>query len=156
MDMIILYLFVIVYILAINVYAFLFVKTLAKQERDAEAQALPVPAVVRPATDKETGETDTQAEAQSVKQSAKPTVAKPTAVKSTIVKTTAEKVQKYIGKLCITGALGGAIAIYACMFIFKFRRNDLLLMVIMPLLGVLNIYIWVLLFRSGFRFLLIR
>ncbi len=64
--------------------------------------------------------------------------------------------QKFIGKLCITGALGGAIAVYVCMFLFKFRRSDLLLMVLMPLLGVLNVYLWVILFRSGFAFLVVR
>lgn len=64
--------------------------------------------------------------------------------------------QKSVGKLCITGALGGAITIYACMFLFKFRKSDLLLMVLMPVLGVLNIYIWVLLFRSGFGFYIVR
>lgn len=64
--------------------------------------------------------------------------------------------QKFISKLFITGALGGAISIYVCMFIFKFRRSDLLLMVLMPLLGVLNVYLWVILFRSGFAFLLVR
>lgn len=64
--------------------------------------------------------------------------------------------ERNLGKLFITGALGGAIAIYVCMFIFKYKRSDLLLMVTMPLLGVLNIYLWVLLFRSGFTFFLIR
>ena len=64
--------------------------------------------------------------------------------------------QKFIGKLCITGALGGAITIYVCMFLFKFRRSDLLLMVLMPILGVLNVYLWVILFRSGFTFFIVR
>ena len=64
--------------------------------------------------------------------------------------------QKTLGKLCITGALGGAITVYVCMFIFKYRRSDLLLMVLMPLLGVLNVYLWVLLFRSGFTFFIVR
>ena len=64
--------------------------------------------------------------------------------------------QKMIGKLCITGALGGAITIYVCMFIFKYRRSDLLLMVLMPILGVLNVYLWVILFRSGFAFFFVR
>ena len=122
MDMIILYILVIAYIAAINLYAFLFVKTLAKQEREN------VNAVQAPPTDTQTPENANGA----------------------------QKPQKYINKLCITGALGGAIAIYACMFIFKFRRNDLFLMVVMPLIGVLNVYIWVLLFKSGFGFLLIR
>ncbi len=64
--------------------------------------------------------------------------------------------QKYIGKLCITGALGGAIAVYACMFLMKFRRDDLFLMVVMPLLGVVNVYVWILLFRSGLGFYIAR
>ena len=117
MDMIILYLFVIAYIAAINLYAFLFVKTLAKQEREAAA------------TTNENNSTTTPP---------------------------AQKPQKVVSKLCITGALGAAIAIYTCMFIYKYRRTDLFLMVIMPLLGVLNVYLWVLLFKSGFGFLLIR
>ena len=135
MDMIILYLLVIAYIVAINLYAFLFVKTLAKQERDAETQALSAPAVM-PNAEKETADTAAHTSVNAAAQTQKP--------------------QKYISKLCITGALGGAITIYACMFIFKFKRNDLFLMVIMPLLGVLNVYMWVLLFKSGFGFLLIR
>ena len=64
--------------------------------------------------------------------------------------------QRMIGKLCIAGALGGAITIYVCMFIFKYRRSDLLLMVLMPILGVLNVYLWVILFRSGFAFFVVR
>jgi hypothetical protein len=121
--MIILYLLLIAYILAINFYAFLLVKSLKDDEVKAEIQrqAQPLTNANSP-----TGET------QPIPNS------------------------KYVGKLCITGALGGAIAIYVCMFLFKFRRTDLLLMVIMPLLGVLNIYLWVLLFRSGFGFLIIR
>ncbi len=59
------------------------------------------------------------------------------------------------GKLYLAGALGGAITVYVCMFLFKYKRADLLLMVLMPLLGVLNVYVFVLLFRSGFGFLLI-
>ena len=70
--------------------------------------------------------------------------------------TSATPPQKYLGKLLVTGLIGGAIAIYVCMFIYKWKRTDLLLMVVMPLLGVLNVYIWVLLFRSGFSFFLIR
>ena len=117
--MIILYILLIAYIVAINFYAFLLVKTLSKQERGDEVyrQAQPL---------------------------------------STSVDGLERKPQKAVGKLCIAGALGGAIAIYVSMFIFKFRRTDLLLMVLMPMLGVLNVYLWVLLFRSGFSFFLIR
>jgi hypothetical protein len=121
--MIILYLLLIAYILAINFYAFLLVKSLKDDEVKAEIQR----------------------QAQPLTSANSPTGETPPIPNS-----------KYVGKLCITGALGGAIAIYVCMFLFKFRRTDLLLMVIMPLLGVLNIYLWVLLFRSGFGFLIIR
>ena len=64
--------------------------------------------------------------------------------------------ERYLGKLLAAGALGGAITIYVCMFIFKYKRADLVLMVLMPMLGVLNVYTFVLLFKSGFGFLLIR
>ena len=68
----------------------------------------------------------------------------------------AKQPEKSLGKLCITGLLGGAITIYVCMFLFKYKRADLLLMILMPLLGVLNVYCWIILFRSGFTFFLIR
>ena len=64
--------------------------------------------------------------------------------------------ERCLGKLLITGALGGALTIYVCMFILKYRRSDLLLMVLMPLLAVLNVYVFVLLFRSGFLFFRVR
>ena len=128
-DMIILYLLLIAYIIAINFYAFMLVKSLRDKERDYE-----VFKTVNPATE---NRSDDSNGSQSANSANKPP-------------------EKYVGKLCITGALGGAIAIYVSMFILKFRRTDLLLMVLMPLLGVLNIYIFVLLFKSGFGFLLIR
>lgn len=127
MDMIILYILLIAYIAAINFYAFLLVKTLAAKEREAELERQASP-LIHSAQDKQNASLSPQASPP----------------------------QKMIGKLCITGALGGAITIYVCMFIFKFRRSDLLLMVLMPILGVLNIYLWVLLFRSGFAFFIVR
>ena len=127
MDMIILYILLIAYIVAINFYAFLLVKTLAAKEREAELERQASPLIHSAQNPQNTSPT--------------PQASTP---------------QKMIGKLCITGALGGAITIYVCMFIFKFRRSDLLLMVLMPLLGVLNVYLWVILFRSGFAFLVVR
>ena len=120
MDMIILYILLIAYIVAINFYAFLLIKTFSAKEREAEfeKQASPL-----------------------IEQASTPPTTPP---------------QKMISKLCITGALGGAITIYVCMFLFKYRRSDLLLMVLMPLLGVLNVYLWVILFRSGFAFFIVR
>lgn len=117
--MIILYILLVSYILTINFYAFLLVKSLRDKERESEIYREGMP----------------------LTESA-PNTAKPP--------------EKYVGKLLITGVLGGAIAIYVCMFVFKWKRSDLLLMVAMPLLGVLNVYLWVLLFRSGFSFLVMR
>ena len=118
--MVILYVLLVAYILAINFYAFLLVKSLRDQEKQVELNAKGQPVID---------------DAQSPQP--KPTT-------------------KATGKLCITGLLGGAIAIYVCMFIFKYKRSELFLMVLMPLLAVLNIYLWVLLFRSGFSFFIIR
>ncbi len=121
--MLILYLLLVAYILAVNFYAFLLVKSL----RDKEV-------------------------AQSASQDATPSLQEPV-LGGEPQKKPAERVT---GKLCITGLLGGAITVYLCMFLLKYRRSDLLLMIFMPLLGVLNVYLWVLLFRSGFTFLTIR
>ena len=121
--MILLYLLLAAYIIAINFYAFLLVKSLRDKEKQIESTK--------------------QAEPLSIS----------TDNPEQPIKTTPER---YLGKLCLAGALGGAITIYTCMFIFKYKRADLLLMVLMPLLGVLNIYMFVLLFKSGFGFLLIR
>ena len=57
------------------------------------------------------------------------------------------------GKLALTAALGGAITIYVCMFVFKYRLNNLFLMILMPLLGVLNLWLCFVAIRSGFGFL---
>ncbi len=120
--MIILYLLLVAYILAINFYAFLLVKALRDKERKAQI-------------------------AQEAKSAALPL---------SVEEEPAKPPERVSGKLCITGLLGGAITVYVCMFLLKYRRDDLLLMVVMPLLGVLNIYLWVLLFRSGFTFFLVR
>ena len=112
------YILLVAYILAINFYAFIYVKSLRDKEREAELRR----------------------EAAPLSESSNPS-APP---------------ERFLGKLLITGLLGGAITIYVCMFIFKFRRSDLLLMVLMPLLGVLNVYLFVMLFRSGFVFFRVR
>ncbi len=117
--MIILYILLVAYIIAINFYAFLLVKGFRDKERHEEVMK--------------------QAEPLS---SASDTPKKPP--------------EKVLSKLLLTGALGGAITVYACMFLLKYKRSDLLLMVLMPLLGVLNIYLFVLIFRSGFGFFIIR
>ena len=119
--MVILYILLVAYILSINFYAFLLVKSFRDKEREVKVKK------EIEALTPTTGSTSP-----------------------------APPMEKVTGKLCITGLLGGAITIYACMFALKYKRGDLLLMVLMPLLGVLNIYFFVLLFRSGFSFFVIR
>lgn len=60
------------------------------------------------------------------------------------------------GRIVLTGVLGGAITIYICMFAYKYRLKSLFLMLIVPILAVLNVYLWVLAFRSGFTFFVVR
>lgn len=116
--MIIVYILLVAYILAINFYAFLLVKSFRDKERERELRRESAPL------------SDTMSQPP--------------------------QNERFLGKLLITGALGGALTVYICMFIFKFRRSDLLLMVLMPLLGVLNVYLFVILFRSGFLFFRVR
>ena len=118
--MILLYILLVAYIIAINFYAFLLIKSLKDRDKAAE-----------------------------VNRQAEPLINTATTENPPIK-------DRALGKLMLAGALGGAITIYVCMFLFKYKRSDLLLMVLMPLLGVLNVYIFVLLFKSGFGFLLIR
>ena len=117
--MIILYIILIVYILAVNFYAFLLVKTLRDTEKEDEKSHIEFTSNV-------------------------------SATKSPTLP------EKPTRRLYLTGLLGGAVTVYVCMFLFKYKRNDLLLMVLMPVLGVLNIYLFALLFKSGFGFLVMR
>ena len=57
------------------------------------------------------------------------------------------------GKLLLAAVLGGATAIYACMFAMQYRLGNLLLMIAMPVLAVLNIYGFYLGYRSVWLFL---
>lgn len=59
------------------------------------------------------------------------------------------------GKIILTAILGGAISIYVSMFIMKYRTKNLLLMITLPIIGVLNIYLFILAFRSGISFFVI-
>ncbi len=59
------------------------------------------------------------------------------------------------GKLILTALLGGAVAIYVSMFIMRYRLKNLLLMILMPVLAVVNVYFFVLAFRSGFTFFIL-
>ena len=52
-------------------------------------------------------------------------------------------------KLFVAGFLGGALAGYVALFVLKYRTDNLLLMLVLPLLAALNIYILIALLRSG-------
>lgn len=59
------------------------------------------------------------------------------------------------GKLILTAILGGAIAIYVSMFIMRYRLKNLLLMILMPVIGVLNLYFFYLAYSSGIGMIII-
>ncbi len=61
-------------------------------------------------------------------------------------------VNKGDGKLILAALLGGAIAVYASMFALRYRLENILLMIAMPLLAVLNVYCFVLGFRGIWMF----
>ncbi len=57
-------------------------------------------------------------------------------------------------KLIISGLLGGAIGIFAFMFIFKYRTKSLFMMVLMPVFIALNIYFLIVMMNGSFVFFL--
>ena len=57
------------------------------------------------------------------------------------------------GKLILSALLGGAIGIYVTMFITRFKLKNMLLMIMLPVIAVLNVWIFILAFRSGFTFI---
>jgi len=58
--------------------------------------------------------------------------------------------KKHDGKLSLIALLGGGIAVYACMFIYKTRLDNLFFMVAVPVLTALHVYLWIFGFRYGF------
>ena len=120
--MILLYIILIVYILAVNFYAFLSMRNLISSTQQAE--------------------TTTNAKSEKSHKSEKTEPVEPPQ----------KKQREFLPdwRLLVTGAAGGAITIYICMFIYKYKLNNLLLMVLMPVLAAINLYLWILLFTKGF------
>lgn len=54
------------------------------------------------------------------------------------------------GKLLLSGLLGGAVTVYVCMFLYRYKLNNIVLMVVLPVLAALNIYLFFLAYRFGF------
>ena len=161
--MILLYIVLIVYILAVNFYSFLYVFARQKSETGSEQSNL------SDTTSKDShSDNHTQARAnEPVKKSHNSLSATKTDTahqKLENKKTDKRKTQKpsitkifapsavegFDWKLLLCGALGGAITIYVCMFVFKYKLNDLLLMIVLPILTAVNGYFWFLLFSSRF------
>lgn len=55
---------------------------------------------------------------------------------------------KQDGKIILAAILGGAATIYTTMFILRFRLNNLMLMIVLPILAVINIYFFIIGYRS--------
>ena len=131
--MVLLYILLVVYILAINFYAFLLVKSLKEKERAEQIARL-----------------EQQNNPYPLQSSAQVSSQNPSYYPAYSSQSNEKPLDKTLGKLLITGALGGAIAIYVCMFLFKYKLNQLWLMVLMPVLAAVNLYFWIMLFKSGF------
>ncbi len=173
--MVLLYVLFAAYILAINFYAWILIKsqreaaraeTCSAAEPVAEPHAAsklttPLHTSPEPSLDTET-ESSPEGHSATIDKSTEQTepvekMQATDAPSADLSPNTEKKAKrKRTAKLCLTGALGGAITVYACMLLYKYRRTDLLLMVLMPLLGVLNVYLWVLLLKSGFTLWIFR
>ena len=57
------------------------------------------------------------------------------------------------GKLFAAGLLGGAIAVYAALFVYRYRLKSMLLMLGLPVLAVVNVYVAIVFLRFGGSFL---
>ena len=139
--MIILYILCITYFLAINFYSFLLIKSYRNKEKESVVEAHSPTCTPNSPSNNSANDSNNPSSNR--------------ASNGSINKST--QIDRHaLGKLLIAGALGGAITIYISMFLFKYKRENLLLMLLMPMLGVLNLYLLVLLFRFGFGILIVK
>lgn len=54
------------------------------------------------------------------------------------------------GKILLSGTLGGALGVFLSTFILKYRRDSIMIMVLMPILTALTVYIIAMGFISNF------
>ena len=54
------------------------------------------------------------------------------------------------GNLLLAAVLGGAIGIYAFMFVFRYRLKSLGFMILMPMLAALTLLVWYMMIRWNF------
>lgn len=145
--MILLYIVLIVYILAVNFYSFLYLRGLNKSEKTTVSNSKSSDPVsiqnqdfsVAEFTPESPTAPNKDGNAQIKNENIKPQIT-----------TQTRKPKRFDWKLLLSGALGGAITIYVCMFIFKYKLNDLLLMIVMPVFAAINGYFWFSLFQSRF------
>ena len=147
--MLLFYILLIVYVLAVNFYSFLYIYALHKAETQEQTleQNLPREQMQGDRADLSVASISPEeegSEEQARKKSEKPK-------KPSIIKSFAVKPKKgFDWKLVLCAALGGAVTIYVCMFVFRYKLNNLFLMLVTPILAAANGYLWFLLLSTRF------
>ena len=155
--MLLFYILLIVYILSVNFYSFLYVFALHKAETQSsdKAHSLENSSTTCEPPDLSIASLPNNDEVKGAKSKKKDNKQlqkqenkdeKPSLVKAFVV----TPVKGFDWKLILCAALGGAITIYVCMFVFRYKLNNLFLMIIMPILGAANAYLWFVLLTSRF------
>ena len=54
------------------------------------------------------------------------------------------------GKILLSGTLGGALGVFLSTFFLKYRRDSILIMVLMPIITAIYVYLILKLFSLGF------
>ena len=155
--MLLFYILLIVYILAINFYSFLYICALHKaetqpalKEQTSQNSAMfsepPDLSVATLPSDDEGQKSKSKEKSKKGLRKSENGDKKPSLLKAFAV----APVKGFDWKLILCATLGGAITIYVCMFLFRYKLNNLLLMVLLPILGAANAYLWIVLLTSRF------